>query len=638
MQGSQSIDPPDELLALLQRVHGRCSAHGDGTVATYIPELAKAQPDRFGLAATTVGGEQVVVGDADVTFTLQSVCKPFLYACALARHGRGGVHRYVGVEPSGDAFNALVEVEARTHRPHNPMINAGAIVVSSLLVQQDPDAAMASVLSAFGRWAGRSDLEVDEAVYRSEVATGDRNRAIAHLMHHLGMLDGAVEAALDLYFRACSVRVTTRDLTVMAATLAAAGRNPRTGARAASSEIVRDVLTVMSTCGMYDGTGRFAVTVGMPAKSGVSGGVLAVAPGRLGLAAYSPRLDPKGNSVRGMAALDQVAAERVLHLFQPTAPAVHAAAPIPLGDLRRACDAAQATAVTGGAVARYIPELADADPGRFGLAICTVSGDEVATGEVDAPFTIQAAANPFGYACALADRGSERVHARVGLEPSGNPYDAVEFAPATERPYNPFSNAGAIAVADLQVGRTVEERWARLQRFLAEVGGSSTLPLDQAVLASEHRAGARNRAIGYLLRSFGVIDDVESAVELYLRQCSLLVTARQLAVMGGVLATGGRHPLTGKRLLSGDVVQRVLTLMYTCGMHDASGQFAFDVGLPGKSGVSGAIVAVVPGRMGVAVFSPPVDTRGASVRGVAALRLLSGQLQLGVLALGEPGG
>jgi glutaminase len=286
----------------------------------------------------------------------------------------------------------------------------------------------------------------------------------------------------------------------------------------------------------------------------------------------------------------------------------------------------------GGVVADYIPELASANPERFAIAACTVAGDVVALRAADDPFTIQAAANPFGYALALDEHGIEPVHAKVGVEPSGNPYDAIEFAPATGRPYNPLGNAGAIAIASLQPGRTPEEQWTRLARAMGAMAGTDALTLDEHVHASEHRHGARNRAIAYLLRNFGVIERVDEALDLYLRQCALRVTTTQLAAMGAVLAAGGRQPLTGARLLEADVVQRVLTVMYTCGLHDASGQFAFEVGLPGKSGISGAIVVVVPGRMGLAAFSPPVDERGASVRGFAALREVSHALRLGVFA------
>lgn len=631
-----AIDSPSELQALLEELLERYTPLRDGAVATYIPELATADPDHFAIAVCSVSGDETAVGDAAHAFTIQSVCKPFLYATALERFGRTAVHRRVGVEPSGDAFNSVVRVESGTNRPHNPMINAGAIVVASLLCEEQPASAQANLLLTLGRWAGRN-LAIDESVYRSEAATGDRNRAIAHLMHHLGMLDEPVEDAVDLYFRACSAAVTCCDLARMAGTLAAAGRDPVTGERVVTREVVRDVLAILSTCGMYDGTGQFAVEVGVPAKSGVSGAILAVVPGRLGLAVYSPRLDEKGNSVRGMAALRETATRRSLHLFDPTAPTPAAAPPIPIARVKNALDTVRTATGhgSGGAVASYIPELAAADPERFALAAVTVAGEVATVGNAEEAFTIQAAANPFGYALALAEHGEHGIHTKVGVEPSGNPYNAIEFDPATRRPHNPLSNAGAITIASLQPGRTSEDRWKRLAQAFAAMAGVSELPLDETVYVSEHRFGARNRAITYLLRNFGIIERVDEALDLYLRQCALRVKATQLAAMGALLAAGGRHPLTGQRLLDSDVVQRVLTVMYTCGMHDASGQFAFDVGLPGKSGISGAIVTVVPGQMGIVAFSPRVDERGASVRGFAALSQLSHHLNLGLFASPE---
>lgn len=247
---STGIDTVPELDGLLAELHGRFAGLTEGRVATYIPELAKADPDRFAIAVCTTDGEVVAAGDARRAFTLQSVCKPFLYAVALTRFGRGGVHSRVGVEPSGDAFDSIVRLESGTNRPHNPMINAGAIALASLVCQRDARESFAELTAELGRCAGRADLTMDDATYRSESATGDRNRAIAYLMHHLGMIEGDVESVVDLYFRLCSITVTCRDVAVMGATLGHAGVNPVTGERVLPRAVVRDVLTIMSTCGM----------------------------------------------------------------------------------------------------------------------------------------------------------------------------------------------------------------------------------------------------------------------------------------------------------------------------------------------------------------------------------------------------
>ena len=219
------------------------------------------------------------VGDDGEEFTVQSVSKPFVYGLALENSGRSVVLDRVGVEPTGDAFNSIITLDS-AHRPHNPMVNAGAIATTCLLAGGEYEARLESMLAGFGRFAGR-ELSVNERVFQSEKETGDRNRAIAYLMANFDMIDGDVEAILDLYFRQCSTSVTTRDLALMAGTLANGGVNPVTGERAISELYVRDVLTVMFTCGMYDSAGSWAYTVGLPAKSGVSGGIIAVVPGAL---------------------------------------------------------------------------------------------------------------------------------------------------------------------------------------------------------------------------------------------------------------------------------------------------------------------------------------------------------------------
>ncbi len=606
------------LAELLRAVHARHAECREGAVATYIPELARADPECFGLAACLPDGTVVSVGDASTRFTIQSVSKPFLYGLALATHGQDAVHARAGVEPTGDAFDSLLSLDPSTHRPHNPLVNAGAIAVAAHVPGADATARFSRVLQLFRDLSGRDDVHADMAVYLSERGASHRNRALAHLMRHFGVLAGDVEETLDLYVQQCALLVDVQDLAVMAATLAAGGRNPLTGVSVFTPDVAERVRAVMLTCGMYDAAGRFAFEVGLPAKSGVGGGILAAAEGTLGLAAYAPRLDAQGHSVRGLRSLRDLADALHLHVFDPTHARLR-----PVARLGPAVEApvAAARATTGGAVAAYIPELAAADPERLAVALCAVDGSEDARGDADTPFTLQAVAHAFAYALALDAHGVAAVHERVGLEPSGNPFHAIVLSPHTGRPFNPLVNAGALAVAGLHGGG------ADLLTGLAAFAGERTLPVDEAVFASEQAAAHRNRAIAHLLRHFGVLDDVEAALARYLRQCSVAVTCRQLARMGATLAAGGVCPRTGVRALSAQHVKHVLALMATCGMHEASGRFAFEVGLPAKSGISGAIVAVAPGRYGAAVFSPPVDAQGNSVRGVAALRALTAALR-----------
>ncbi|MDP9331830.1 MAG: glutaminase A [Actinomycetota bacterium] len=304
------------LVEILERVHREFAPDTAGRVATYIPELGQSDPRTFGIAVATVDGEVFDVGDARQAFTIQSISKPLVFGMALEECGKDVVLGRVGVEPSGNPFNS-VTVDPRSSRPFNPMVNAGAIVTTALLGGADPSERFDRLLASFSRFAGRP-LAMDEAVLASERETGDRNRALAWLMRSFGMLENDVDQIVDLYFGQCSVLVTCRDLAVIGATLANGGQNPLTRERAIDSEHVTNVLSVMSTCGMYDNAGEWLYNVGLPAKSGVSGGVLAVLPGQLGIGVFSPPLDEQGNSVRGVRVCERLSHELRLHLLGRT--------------------------------------------------------------------------------------------------------------------------------------------------------------------------------------------------------------------------------------------------------------------------------------------------------------------------------
>lgn len=282
-------------------------------MASYIPELAKADPNWLGICLVTMDGVAYSVGDSEQLFTIQSISKPFVYATALADRGRDFVARRVGVEPSGDAFNSI-SLHPQTGAPLNPMINAGAIASTSLVNGDTPEAQWQRIESALAAYMGR-DISVDELVYRSESETGFRNRAIAWMLKNFGITDGEPMASLENYFRQCAILVNCRDLAYMAATLANGGVHPLSGTRALPAEHVERVLSVMATCGMYDYAGSWLYEVGIPAKSGVGGGIIAVLPGRFGIGVFSPRLDEKGNSLRGIEACKQFSRDFSLHVF-----------------------------------------------------------------------------------------------------------------------------------------------------------------------------------------------------------------------------------------------------------------------------------------------------------------------------------
>ena len=302
-----------ELQALVDDVYEKYAPLNEGAVATYIPELAKADPGAFGVCIATAEGHVFEAGDCDRPFTIQSISKPFTFGMALEELGAERVMRHVGVEPSGDAFNSI-ELQNHSNRPFNPMVNSGAITVTALLHHIHGSRTFEHLLTRFSTIAGRQ-LEMDESVYESERRTGHRNRAIAHLLLNFGVVHEEAEEALDVYFRQCSILVTCRDLAMMAATLANMGVNPVTGQAAYTIAYVKDILSIMFTCGMYDYSGQWAYRVGVPAKSGVAGGVVAVVNRQLGIGTYSPRLDAFGNSRRGTEVCADMAARLGLHVF-----------------------------------------------------------------------------------------------------------------------------------------------------------------------------------------------------------------------------------------------------------------------------------------------------------------------------------
>jgi len=304
---------PHELQVLIDRLHAEYSVVCDGEVATYIPELAKVEPDEFGIAVVTADGRIFEAGDSERRFTIQSISKPFTFGMALEDVGHQTVSRCVGVEPSGDPFNSI-ELQTETNRPHNPMVNSGAITVTALLHSRHGADTIDYILTRLSTLAGRT-LSINLDVYESERRTGHRNRAIAHLLVNFGMIHADAEAALDVYFKQCAIEVTSRDLAIMAATLSNLGCNPITGQNAYNITSIRDMLSIMFTCGMYDYSGQWAYRVGVPAKSGVGGGVMAVVNRQLGIGTYSPRLDRYGNSCRGVEVCTELASRLGLHAF-----------------------------------------------------------------------------------------------------------------------------------------------------------------------------------------------------------------------------------------------------------------------------------------------------------------------------------
>ena len=299
-------------------LHDKYQEIDEGSVADYIPELALAKPEWFGICVVTTDGREFEVGDCDKLFTIQSISKAFVYGLALEDNGREYVNSKVSVEPTGEAFNSIILDEA-TNRPYNPMVNAGAIATTDLIKGNGATERLKRVLNMFKRYTGR-ELDINVPVFLSEKATGNRNKAIAYLMLNFGMVTDRIEETLDLYFQQCSIMVNGRDLAMMAATLANGGVNPITRERAIDERYVQDVISVMLTCGMYDYSGEWTYNVGIPAKSGVGGGITAVVPHKLGIGTFSPPLDAKGNSYRGIRVCQDISHDFGLHLFNVAPP------------------------------------------------------------------------------------------------------------------------------------------------------------------------------------------------------------------------------------------------------------------------------------------------------------------------------
>ena len=297
------------------RAYAAFKSLDEGETAQYIPALAQADPGHFGLVIMTVDGQVIAAGDTDVPFAIMSAAKPFTLALLLSQKGRAIAPERIGVEPTGLPFNDLSGIRRDRQQPMNPMVNAGAITTVSLLDVASPEQRWPLILNYYGDFAGEP-LALMGDVYQSVSTSNYQNRALVNLLQVNGWLGADPTSTLDVYNKQSCVSVTARQLAIMGATLANRGINPVTGKTVLDSELVDEVLSVMLLSGFYDESGRWAYNVGLPAKSGVGGGIVAVVPGRMALVAYSPRLSPAGNSVRGMRAIAQIAGEQRLSLLK----------------------------------------------------------------------------------------------------------------------------------------------------------------------------------------------------------------------------------------------------------------------------------------------------------------------------------
>ncbi len=287
-----------------------------GKVANYIPELGKMDSDRLGIVVVDTGRKIYRAGDYQTKLTMQSMSKPIALLLALLDNGEEKVFRKVGKEPTGDPFNSMIKLETlNPSKPLNPMINAGAIAVTSLIKGISKEEKFFRILDLFRKISKNPNLDINMDVYLSEKKTGDRNRSIAYFLRDIGILEGDVEEILDLYFKQCSIEVTCEDIANMGMFLANQGIDRESGKSIAPMHLTQIVKTFMITCGMYDASGEFAINVGIPSKSGVSGGIMCAVPNKMGIGVIGPSLDIKGNSIAGVKLLEDLSEEFKLSIF-----------------------------------------------------------------------------------------------------------------------------------------------------------------------------------------------------------------------------------------------------------------------------------------------------------------------------------
>lgn len=287
-----------------------------GNVATYIPELAKANPGDLGVCLITLDGQEYYAGDYSKKFTMQSISKILTLILSLMDNGENKVFEKVGMEPTGDSFNSIVDLELKNiHKPFNPMINAGAIATTSLLAGDTVDSKIERILNLAKKLSNNENIKINKNVYLSEKLTGDRNRSIAYFMKSCNVIEGSVEDILDVYFKQCSIEIDCRDIANIGCVLANDGISPQTGENIVPRHICRITKTLMSTCGLYDASGEFAIHIGIPAKSGVGGGIMAAVPKKMGIGVYGPALDEKGNSIAGIQILRELSEKLDLDIY-----------------------------------------------------------------------------------------------------------------------------------------------------------------------------------------------------------------------------------------------------------------------------------------------------------------------------------
>lgn len=311
------VAPDYELVqSIVEEAYHKFKNLDDGAPASYIPELAKVKPDLFGISIVTVDGIVFSAGDVDHIFAIESVSKAFTLAMVMERIGKQGILDKLGAEPTGFPFNSVLAVEFQKTRVGNPLVNAGAMATASLITGKSEEEKWHKILDFYSNCAGER-LHLMQDVYASEAATNQHNVAIAWLLDSYGIMYSDPEKAVDLYTKQCSVGISCKQLAAMGATFAAGGINPFSGDRVFSNEHIPNILSLMLTAGLYDYSGTWSYLTGLPSKSGVGGGIVSVVPGKGAIAAFSPRLDEAGNSIRAQKAIAYISEKLNINIFAP---------------------------------------------------------------------------------------------------------------------------------------------------------------------------------------------------------------------------------------------------------------------------------------------------------------------------------
>jgi glutaminase len=314
LQMPKTLQTAESVQKVMQEAYLKFKDLKDGATADYIPELAKVPADLFGLAIVTAKGEVYTIGDVDYAFSIQSVSKPFTAALVMQQQGAQAIADKIGVEPTGLKFNAILATQIIPQVSVNPLVNSGAIASVSMVKAGSAEERFTTILSFFDDLSG-AKLSIIEDVYKSEAATNQRNRAHGYILAASDRIYSEPMEAVDVYTKQCSIGVTAKQLAVMGATLATGGVNPVTGKRVIDSQYVPEILAIMMMAGFYNESGKWAFTAGLPAKTGVGGGIVAVVPGKMAIVGFSPRVNDAGNSVRSMKAIEYISGQLGLNIF-----------------------------------------------------------------------------------------------------------------------------------------------------------------------------------------------------------------------------------------------------------------------------------------------------------------------------------